>query len=542
MLRVVILCGDAEEVRMEPQRWNPPVEISRQERFILKRCQNKRKLFAFLREHRHEIFDEGMQAELEKMYRATGAGLLPNQPALMAMALILQGYHRVSDAEAVELSVLDLRWQMVLGILGSTEPVFSQGALFEFRERLIAHDMDRRLLERTAEIARSSEGFDARKLPKTLNIAIDSSPLEGAGRVEDTINLLGHAARKVAICAAKLLERDFASVCADAGIPLLLETSVKKALDRDWSDPKQKGEAVDLLAKQILSLERWVEKNLSEQAKQPPLKDLLSVLDELVVQDLEPDPSGGPGVRIAERVAEDRRVSIEDSEMRHGRKTKTKRFNGYKRHVATDLASCAILACALTPANHAEHEALAPLKADIERQGIHIGEAHFDRGYISSEEVSKVEQQGGEIVCKPWRTKNGDLFAKEDFSIDLSSMTITCPAGETQTILLGRTAEFPATKCDACNLREQCTGARIGHGRSVSIGKDERLQNDLRQAIKSPAGRERFRKRVCVEHSLAHLGYRQGKRARYRGIRKNLFDTRRAASIQNLEIAQRKAA
>jgi len=523
-------------------RWKPAVEITRQERFILKRCQNKRRLFAFLREHRHQIFDNATQDELEAMYRDTGAGLQPNAPAMMAMALILQGYHRVSDAEAVELSVLDLRWQMVLGQLGTTEPVFSQGALFEFRERLIAHDMDRRILERTAEVARRSGGFDARKLPKTLRVAIDSMPLEGAGRAEDTINLIGHAARKVAQCAAELLERDFADVCKAAGIPLLLEPSVKKALDRDWSDPQQKGEAVDLLAKQVLSLERWLEKSLVEQVKKPPLETLLSVLNQLMTQDLEPDPGGGPGVRIAEGVAEDRRVSVEDGEMRHGRKTKSKRFNGYKRHVATDMASDAILACAMTPANHAEHEALAPLKADILRQGLRIGEAHFDRGYMGSEAVPEIEREGGEVICKPWRARNGDLLSKEDFSINLRSMSITCPAGVVQKIVLGETVEFPASRCGRCRLRAWCTNASAGHGRTVGISENERLQQRLRKAAKSRAGRERFRQRVCVEHRLAHLGYRQGRRARYRGLRKNLFDTRRAASIQNLETAQRKAA
>jgi hypothetical protein len=112
----------------------------------------KRKLFEFLRLYRMRIFDAGFQAELEGMYRDTGAGLEPIPPALMAMALVLQGYHGVSDGDAVELTVVDLRWQMVLDRLGYDEPAFSQGALYEFRERMIRTDMDRRLLERTAEV------------------------------------------------------------------------------------------------------------------------------------------------------------------------------------------------------------------------------------------------------------------------------------------------------------------------------------------------------------------------------------------------------
>jgi hypothetical protein len=52
-------------------------------------------------------------------------------------------------------------------------------------------------------------------------------------------------------------------------------------------------------------------------------------------QDLELREDGG--VQIRQGVAEDRRVSIEDAEMRHGRKSKSKQFNGYKQHVGTDL-------------------------------------------------------------------------------------------------------------------------------------------------------------------------------------------------------------
>jgi hypothetical protein len=523
------------------KRWNPPVKPSRQEQLILKMCEKQRKLFAFLRKNRHLIFDDTLQQDLGSVYRNTGAGREPLVPAMMAMALIIQGYLGVSDADAVVLTVVDLRWQMALDRVGEDRPAFSQGALFDFRERLIANDMDQRLLEHTAKIARSTKGFDARKLPKTLRIAIDSSPLAGAGRVEDTINLIGHAARKVVECASELLERDFETVCKQAGIPVLLEKSVKKALDRDWSDKVQKAEAVDVLARQVLALERWLQRNLTEEVKQPPLEACVSVLRQLMEQDLEPDPDGS-GVRITDGVAKDRRISVEDPDMRHGRKSKSKRIDGYKRHIATDLDSQAILACEVTPANQPEHEALPWLKADIDAQGIRFGEAHFDRGYIASPTVAEIATAGGEIICKPWKARNGELFTKDDFELDLRSKTIRCPAGHVEPIEFGQTVEFPASHCDVCPLRKLCTSASRGSGRTISIAEDERLQKRMRQMSATKAGRERFRERVPVEHSLAHIGQRQGRRARYMGCRKNLYDLRRAATIQNLEIAQRKAA
>jgi hypothetical protein len=65
---------------------------------MLLRMKRTGKLFVFLRRHRHELFDDAFQEELEAMYRQTGAGKAPVSPGLMAMATILQGYLRASDA------------------------------------------------------------------------------------------------------------------------------------------------------------------------------------------------------------------------------------------------------------------------------------------------------------------------------------------------------------------------------------------------------------------------------------------------------------
>lgn len=73
---------------------------------LLKRLEKKRKLFGFLRRHRHKLVDDEFQAELEAMHRGTGAGKEPVPPGQMAMALLLQGYLVLSDWDAVETSVI----------------------------------------------------------------------------------------------------------------------------------------------------------------------------------------------------------------------------------------------------------------------------------------------------------------------------------------------------------------------------------------------------------------------------------------------------
>jgi hypothetical protein len=98
------------------------------------------------------------------------------------------------------------------------------------------------------------------------------------------------------------------------------------------------------------------------------------------------------------------------------------------------------------------------------------------------------------------------------------------------------TVHFPQATCAACPLRDRCTTS--SHGRGVSIHPDEALLAELRQRQATPAGGARLRERVKVEHALAHIGRWQGRRARYRGTRKNLFDLRRAAAVHNLHVAR----
>jgi hypothetical protein len=523
------------------QRWTPPVALSPQEKMLMKRLTRVRALFGFLRQHRHELFDDAFQEQLEGMYRTTGAGEEAHPPALLCMVVLLQGYVGASDAEAVELSLVDLRWQMVLDCLGAATPPFSQGGLVAFRERMIAHDMDRVLLDRTVALVRSGAmtEADGRSVSKALRAAIDSRPLAGAGKVEDTINLLGHAARSIVQLVSKLTDRDPEEICRKAGIPLLLAPSIKAGLDIDWSDPKQKALAVDVVERQVSALQRWVDRHLDD-AVSEPLRPYIEALGQVRAQDLEVTPDGA---RIRQGVAPDRRISVHDSQMRHGRKSRSKRFDGYKEHIARDLEFPAIVACAVTPANQPEELGAVPIAEDIKGQRLRLVELHIDRAYVNSPVVDDVYAAGGTVFAKPWalRAHRPGLFTKGDFKIDLRAKTITCPAGEVEPFEPGDTVEFDPEACGACPLRAKCTQAASSSGRTVSIAADEARQRKYRKLQQTAPGRALLRRRTAVEHALAHIAARKGLRARYVGVRRNLFDLRRSAAIQNLESIHRLA-
>jgi transposase len=167
---------------MRPQQWQPPVALSPVETAIVKRV-HRAKLFVFLREERHVRFSAAFQEELAQLlYDDHPKGHPPIPPAQLALATLLQAYTGVSDDEVIEATTRDRRWQLVLDCLDCSEPPFSKATLVAFRQRLIAHDGDRRLIERRLEVATDSGRFS----PKALRAALDSSPLWGAGRVEDT--------------------------------------------------------------------------------------------------------------------------------------------------------------------------------------------------------------------------------------------------------------------------------------------------------------------------------------------------------------------
>ena len=94
---------------MDIPRWTPSQTVSNAEQYLLSRLTRTRKLFAFLRLHRDELFDEAFQTALAGMYRSTGAGKAPCAPALLAIASLLQGYLGISDTKTVELTMVDRR-------------------------------------------------------------------------------------------------------------------------------------------------------------------------------------------------------------------------------------------------------------------------------------------------------------------------------------------------------------------------------------------------------------------------------------------------
>ena len=73
-------------------------------------------------------------------------------PSLLATALLLQTYDKVSDAEAKARADFDIRWKVALGIEIEDRP-FAKSTLQMFRAQLILHDKVREVFESSLRLA-----------------------------------------------------------------------------------------------------------------------------------------------------------------------------------------------------------------------------------------------------------------------------------------------------------------------------------------------------------------------------------------------------
>jgi len=341
-------------------------------------------------------------------------------------------------------------------------------------------------------------GFGARQ----LRAALDSTPLFGAGRVEDTLHLIGHALRKAVGLAARDLGASAEAILEEAGLVLVGHSSLKAALALDWGQPKAREQALRLVLEEVDRWKRWLEQPQHLSADRPPLKAVMDTITQIATQDTEPDPEGGPGgKRLKQPVAPDRRISMEDADMRHGRKSSAKTFNGFQEHCVLDLDRQVTREVVVRPANEPEHEVVARL-ADVLEQKPGLLQLDIDLGYMASPRIAPWAEQGVDIIARPW-PPGGTLFTKDAFTLDLAHGTVTCPGGQTVPMVPGTDAQFPASACDACPQRAQGTTARSGQGRSLHIRTDEQCQHKLRAKIQTKRGRASLRKRTAVEHAIS---------------------------------------
>jgi hypothetical protein len=292
-----------------------------------------------------------------------------------------------------------------------------------------------------------------------------------------------------------------------------------------WDDTEARAALVDSLVGDALRLLGY----LPETEHGPEAAEALALLALIAGQDVDP-VDGGDGTdgrwRIRQGVAKDRIVSVVDPDARHAHKTVARRQDGFKAHLAVEPDTGLVTACELTKAagqDAADGTVGMDLldRDDTLRLAGEPVQVLADSAYGTGDALAAILAAGHVPLVKPWPTKPavaGGLDIDE-FIVDETAGTVTCPAGVTRAISPTRWVTF-GVACRGCPLRERCTTSRAG--RTLHLHEHDALQREHRQRAQDTQWRADYRQhRPMVERSIAWLVRGPNRKLRYRGVRKN---------------------
>lgn len=463
-------------------------------------------VFAFLAEQRKTLFPDEMFADLFPSGRGR-----PSVPAeVIASVILLQTLHGLSDSETTDALTFDLRWKAAVG-WPLTEKAFHDTTLTVWRKRLLASADPNRIFTAVQQVI-----AETGVLKGKTRRALDSTVLDDAVATQDTVTQLIAAVRRVrrlvpgadVVVAQVTGAHDY----DDPGKPTIA-----------WDDKAARDALIDALVRDALA----VLAALPDQ-QAGPAADAVGLLALVAGQDVEliepgpdsQDPGAAPRWRIAQRVAPDRVISVVDPEARHAHKTVHRRQDGFKAHIAIEPETGLTTACKLSKASGADSSDATVGVDLLTDESTHV-EVLADSAYGSGAARATLAEAGHIAIIKPipLRTAVEGGFTADDFTIDHSARTATCPAGTTRPIPASGGVTFGAA-CRGCPLRARCTTAKAG--RTLQIHEHEQLLRAARRQAETDAFQQPYRQqRPMVERSIAWLVRGGNRKVRYRGIAKN---------------------
>lgn len=448
-------------------------------------------------------------------------------PVLLAKVMLLMFHDNVSDRQAEERARYDLRWKAALG-LGIDETGFDATALCRFRARLLLHERDRELFKQTIEAARK-HGLVSAEVAEV----VDSTPVLGAGAVQDTYTLIRSAIGKMVRAV-----RSRPGIAAELGKALERNDYGERGKPEiDWEDPEARRKLLNEIVRDARTVLKATE-GLDLSAPEREARELLGAVTE---QDIVEREDGT--VDIKRGVAKDRVISTTDPEMRHGHKSSKGKFDGHKAHIMEDSESEIITAVAVTAGNVPDAAALPEMLEQQAEAGITPTTVIGDTAYGSGGTRAEMAGRQIKLVAPVPPEGKGEYFPKSAFEIDLLAGTCKCPAGHVAGLkhgfVAGQEDYFQFGKlCEDCPLRGQCTKSKAG--RIVTVNAQEGLLKEGRAFQRTEPFKEAYRKRPAVERKIADLVRHGMRKARYIGKVKVRLQLAWIAAVVNLSVLFRR--
>jgi hypothetical protein len=498
--------------------------------------------YGFLARHEPELFRDD---DFVSLYTQNN-GRMSVPPSILAKALLLQSHDRVSDEEAADRARFDIRWKVALGI-GIDDAPFVKSTLQSFHARLVLHQAEQAIFQRSIDAAKGSGLLKSRK----LKVALDTTPIFGKGAVKDTYNLLADGIRQLVRALAFLSGQAPEDWAREHDLSRYYGTSIKGEAEIDWDNKAARQAFLDGIvvdAERLLAVAERVRAGWQpDSAESGRIDEAAGLLKQLLAQDVERNTEGQTVLK--DGVARDRVPSVTDPQMRHGRKSASRKFTGHKGAIAVDTASGVITAAGVLAGNAPDStDALELVQETRRNTGCEVAKVIGDCAYGDGATRRAFKEQGCELVVKVPRGGKPGYYAKGDFKIDLERDEVTCPAGQTtrkwKLKKVGRGVrgecvavkqfEFAAEQCRGCAHYRQCVSSKLGKGRSVVLHPEEGLLQEARAYQETQAFREDTKLRQVVEHRLARLVQLGIRKARYFGRLKTKWQLLLAAAVANL--------
>lgn len=445
-------------------------------------------------------------------------------PAMLTKVLLLQFYENVSDRQAEERALYDLRWKVALH-LPIGESGFDHSTLSNFRDRLLQNKKEQEVFQKILEKA-----AERKLIPQnSVRQIIDSTCTLGAGAVQDTYTLIRKSIYKL----IQELQKKI-NIVEIVKEPLKLNYQDDSKPKIDWNNPEERNQLLNDLISDAEKLLSAIESHkLSPKGQQ--LKEILS---KIVEQDIQRQEDGT--VIIKQGVAKDRIISTSDPEMRHGRKSSSRLFDGYKTHTAMEEESEFITAVEVTPGNQHDSEAATKLidaQPKEQQPETIMGDTAYGTGQVRA---AMEDKQIKVIAPAPAEPQRPGCYPKSAFNIDLESETCQCPAGkiaeEKRYSRAGKLKAFAFSEkqCGNCPLKTECTQSKQNR-RIVTVHPYEKQLQAARAFQKTEEFKEAYSGRYKIERKQSEMVRYGLRKARYIGQAKVKLQAYLIATLVNFK-------
>lgn len=468
-------------------------------------------------------------------------GRAAEAPWRLAFVTVLQALENLSDRQAAEMVRARLDWKYALSLPLDDEG-FDASLLTDFRQRLLDHEAQDRLLEPILQVCRQHGWLKAGGKQRT-----DSSWVIANVRGLSSLESVGECLR------AALNE------IADMAPDWLLGV-----ISPDWFD-----RYVHRFELQRFPKEKSAQETLRRQVGEDSWHLLQAASKEHVPQSVQACPSlarlqqvwnqhfervagvirwrDGPSVESAERL-----ISPYETDARASRKRETE-WVGYKVHLTEtcgeEEAVHLIVQAQITPATEQDVAETMPLLRDLQARDLVPEVRLVDSGYVSGEVLASHAELGIELLGPlkqegGWQHETG--YGVSAFQVDWDMQQVRCPQGHlSQNWCPGRHnrgeeviwVRFSALTCQACPVKELCTKREKNKGRILTLSPQpiHEARSRRRSEQSTPAFQQRYGLRAGIEGTLSEGVRSHGlRRARYRGQAKTQLQAKAIAAAINL--------